>query len=267
MKKVIPIILLCACLIVPALNLYGIDILTENKEGKSGETVDVNIYLATYAGEQISAFGLNFNYNYENLSFMSKEDIKCDLTQNFDLLRGNEAKGGTIIISGIEPSDPILANSIGCFLKLKFKIRDGAVPGKYPMTIDNLVDNIEGANVINGTFTITAPQGTKTVDIYSNGSVFRANDTLRIGVKVINSSEDVLNMYAALMVGNNLFFYPQWNKTPHATQINPGIWDEPIAVIPMPQNPPVGTYNFVSAITDLQTVQVFGVDSVIVELK
>ena len=266
MKNAILFILLCASIFISDINAYCIDILVENKEAKPGETVEVKIYIATY-DKQVSAFGLNFNYEYKNLSFVVDSNSRCDLTQNFALIRGNEIEGGTVVICGIEASNPIGVETIGCFLSITLNVRDDAVAGVYPLTIDTLVDNIEGAIVINGSFTITAPPNTKLVDIYSNGNIFTTGDTLRIGVKVINTSDDILNMFAALMVGDTFFFYPEWNKNPFATQIDNGIWDESIAVIPVPQNPPVGTYNFIAAITDIQVKHVLGVDSVIIELK
>ena len=267
MQKLLLGILIFSLFLFPDTDGYCIDILVDNGKGEPGDIVEINIYLATYSGETISAFGLVFNYDYGNLTYISGSDIEGDLTENFDFLQSNQKEGGKIVFSGVDSGDPIPENSLGSFLKVQLQVRNYAIPGDYPLTIDELVDNLEEANVINGQFTIPAPPAATFVDIYSNGTTFGPNDTMQINVNVINSSEDVINMFAALVIGETYFFYPLWDKTPHPTEVIPGLWDDAIAVIPLQQNRPVGTYTFAAAITDYEVKNVLGFDSVTVQIK
>ena len=105
------------------------------------------------------------------------------------------------------------------------------------------------------------------VDIYSNNSTFIPGDTIRINVKVDNSNYDNVDMYAAIPLRGMFFWYPEWGNIPQPTLINSGIWDEVIANIPLSQESPVGTYTFYAAITDYDTINVLGIDSVTITIE
>lgn len=265
MKKIILSVLFFAFMLDIVSTLNGMILLVEDDTGRPGEIVTVDIYIHTEVGEKVSAFGLNYNYDFSNLSFVHDSDAKCDLTQDFDYLLTNEAKDGTVIISGISATTPVGENNTGCFLSVQLEVRENSISGKYPMTIDNLTDFLEGAAVYNGLFEVIEPSVPK-VDIYSNGSTFGAGDTLQISVKVDNITSDTLYMFAALYLGGNFFFYPQWNKTPTPTDINPGVWDEAILVLFLPVNCPIGTFTFYSAITDIQIANILAIDSVTIQI-
>jgi hypothetical protein len=164
-KKLFFLALSFLSIIIFSTNAHAINIVVHDGSGTPGNTVEVDIDITTQSVEQVWAFGLHFNYNKTNLTMTnSNTELKCDLTQNFDFLQTNDpGNNGTVIISGVESTDPIPGNSSGCFLKIMLQISNSAAGGQYPMTIDNLVDDIAGANVTNGTFTVIAPTLTPTL--------------------------------------------------------------------------------------------------------
>ncbi len=68
MKKIVFINLFLVCLLVPTILVFGVDILIQDASGKPGDTVPVNIYIHTEIGEEISAFNLDFNYDFSKKS-------------------------------------------------------------------------------------------------------------------------------------------------------------------------------------------------------
>ena len=73
-------------------------------------------------------------------------------------------------------------------------------------------------------------------------------------------------MYAALLLRGDLYWYPVWDGTPHATIIDTGLWEETIAVIPLGTVRPIGTYNFYAAIVEHDTVNVLNLDGVTITI-
>ena len=113
--------------------------------------------------------------------------------------------------------------------------------------------------------TIT-PTPEQNVDIYANGSSFTSGDTININVKVDNYSGNKIDMYAAIFLGGNLYWYPSWDENPNSTEINTITWGKTIAEIPLGENRPIGSYNFYAAITAQGTTDVLGLDGVIINI-
>jgi hypothetical protein len=105
------------------------------------------------------------------------------------------------------------------------------------------------------------------VDIYANTSSFTSGETINISVKVENNSNNAIDMYAAILIGNYLFWYPLWDNSPHTNEIQPGIWDQIIATIQVSNNIPIGSYSFYAAITEHGTYNIKGLDSVTITIR
>ncbi len=82
-----------------------------------------------------------------------------------------------------------------------------------------------------------------------------------------NPSDGTVDMYAALLLGTNLYFYPLWDSTPHATEIGYGIWDNKIAEFRYTQDIPPGEYSFYTAIAEHGTYDIIELDSVTIAIK
>ena len=100
------------------------------------------------------------------------------------------------------------------------------------------------------------------IDIYANGSSFTSGETIFINVKVDKTSENIVDMYAAILLGETFYWYPVWDMTPHPTVISRNIREFLIAEIPLEEDRPLGTYNFYAAITEHDTYNVLGIDAV-----
>jgi len=109
--------------------------------------------------------------------------------------------------------------------------------------------------------------GDPSVDIYANGETFGPGDTMEISVKVDNSLNESIDLYVAISVNGLLFWYPVWDNTPYATEIDPGIWNNIIASFTLTSDRPVGSYNFYSAITEQDSFNLLGLDSITVNLE
>ncbi|MBU1626106.1 hypothetical protein KKB18_01950 [bacterium] len=106
-----------------------------------------------------------------------------------------------------------------------------------------------------------------TVDIYANENTFTSGDTINISIKVDNTSGGLIDMYAALPIGNLIFWYPVWDETPYATEIAIDTWDQVIANIPVISSIPSGNYTFYAAITVHDEINIIGLDSVTITIK
>jgi sugar lactone lactonase YvrE len=103
------------------------------------------------------------------------------------------------------------------------------------------------------------------VNIYANTCSFTYDEKVEISVKVDNP-EGSLDMYAAFLIGETLYFYPSWDNTPHATEIEKGIWDHVIFSFDETAGIPDGSYNFYTAITKHNTTDVIGLDRVTINI-
>jgi hypothetical protein len=74
-------------------------------------------------------------------------------------------------------------------------------------------------------------------------------------------------MYAAILLGETLYFYPLWDSTPHATEIGKGTWDNKILEFQYTSDILPGNYYFYAAIAEHGTYDVLGLNSVTVALK
>ncbi len=73
-------------------------------------------------------------------------------------------------------------------------------------------------------------------------------------------------MYSMLPLGNNFYWYPLWDKSPHPTEIAPGVWDNIIANFLLPTTIPEASFTFYAAITNHNTYNLIDSDSVTVAL-
>ena len=105
------------------------------------------------------------------------------------------------------------------------------------------------------------------VDIYSNATSFHPGDTAEISVKVVNPTDEIVDMYAAVMLNGLLFFYPLWDELPHATEIEKGTWDEVIASFYITSSIPSGSYTFYTAIAEHNTANIIDFDSVTISIN
>ena len=106
---------------------YAVDLIVENESGEPGDTVEVDIDIQTYTGEEIWSFGLQFNYNKTNL-LMTNDDneLKCDLTQAFIVNSNDPGDNGIVIIGAYTTGDPISENTSGCILRIVINVRNDA---------------------------------------------------------------------------------------------------------------------------------------------
>ena len=104
------------------------------------------------------------------------------------------------------------------------------------------------------------------VDIYANKSLLGHGDTLEIFVKVENPDYKLIDMYAAFPMGELFYWYPVWDNIPHPTEIGKGTWERKI-IIQYLSFPPAGKYTYYAAITEHNTINIIGLDSVTVTVK
>ena len=88
-----------------------------------------------------------------------------------------------------------------------------------------------------------------------------------INVKVENTKEVHIDMYAAIILGGKLYWYPVWDINPHSTEIEPGTYDEKIVEIPVSDLIPAGYYTFFAAVTEHETINIFEIDSVTIKIN
>ena len=105
------------------------------------------------------------------------------------------------------------------------------------------------------------------VDIYANDSSFWKGETASINVKVENTTNDTVDMYACIVLGGNYYWYPSWNNDPKATDIEHGTWDETILSFLVSDTHPAGYYTFYTAITEHGTTNIFHIDSVTIRIE
>jgi len=74
-------------------------------------------------------------------------------------------------------------------------------------------------------------------------------------------------MYAALLVGDTFLFYPVWDKTPHSKELGTNSWEDEILNIQYTTAIPKGSYSFYAVITDHNTINIIGLDSVTVKFE
>jgi len=109
-------------------------------------------------------------------------------------------------------------------------------------------------------------QQDSTVDISANGSSFTSGDTIIISVRVDNNTTGIIDMYAAIPLNGLFYWYPVWNNTPHANEMSIGTNNVPIAEIPISESRPIGSYTFYSAITEHNTINLLGLDSITITI-
>jgi len=101
------------------------------------------------------------------------------------------------------------------------------------------------------------------VRISSNQEVYRMGDTIEVNVNVSNPTDmEYLDMYAAIFLSGNLFWYPNWGVTPEPKVINDSKDSTLIARIEYNSFIPPGNYSFYAAITHHGSVSVIDIASV-----
>ena len=109
------------------------------------------------------------------------------------------------------------------------------------------------------------------IDIYSNKTIYNPWNEVVISVKVDNKSSEDVKMFAAVLYQGAFYFYSTWDLNPfaesHATQVSAGtVWDNPILRIPFFIKAK-GTFTFYAAITDMDKVNILGIDSVTITIN
>jgi hypothetical protein len=104
------------------------------------------------------------------------------------------------------------------------------------------------------------------VDIYSVKSEFTAGDTININVKVENNGSMPIDMYSAIPIGVNFYWYPLWDVSPHQNVMIPGTNDENIVSLNLNSDRPLGTFTFYAAITEHGTINIIGIDSITITI-
>ncbi|MBU1627239.1 hypothetical protein KKB18_07715 [bacterium] len=218
--------------------LLAMDLIVNDGFGSKGETVEINIDLNTHDGEEVFAFGLEFNYDIENLRMVNEDmEVICDLIPDFIIQSNDPQNNGSVIIGGYTTDNPIPENSSGCFLKILLEVRAEASYGDYPMTLDKLEDNLVGAYIKNGTFSIISGDFPPTLSdaavIPDSGNqntffeymvnykdpdggeplikrIFINEKSKSMNVKSATSSNILFNLYISgkeLNVGNNQYYF------------------------------------------------------------
>ena len=101
-------------------------------------------------------------------------------------------------------------------------------------------------------------------DIYANKNEFGDGDKIIISVKVDNLFDSSIDLYAALVMEDIIYFYPSWQKEPEFSELGFGIWDVKILETPTLNDPPKRVFPFYAVITEHNTLNVIGLDSVAV---
>ncbi|MBU1625936.1 PQQ-binding-like beta-propeller repeat protein [bacterium] len=105
------------------------------------------------------------------------------------------------------------------------------------------------------------------VEIMSNEESYTVGDMIEIAVRVDNPSLDTVDLYAALLAGTTLLWYPMWNDIPYPTVVDEEIWFETIASFTCVPEIPPGNYSFYAAITQNRTYEVIDIDSVTIRIE
>ena len=111
------------------------------------------------------------------------------------------------------------------------------------------------------------------IEITSNQKRYNKGDPLKIDVQVNNKSNEIIDMYAAVPLLDpkgsiKYYFYPDWNKEPHASMVDPGktmsftILDYKSLMHNAPAK-----FTFYAAITEHNTLNVIDLDSVTISLN
>jgi len=104
------------------------------------------------------------------------------------------------------------------------------------------------------------------VTIYHDGAFSQPGDVLNLRVNVLNTRSNPMDLYIAGSIAGNFYWYPLWNMTPSATQIERGIWDE--IILSVPYNPAIkGTFTFYAAILDQGGLDLVDLNSIILKLN
>ncbi|MBU1625787.1 hypothetical protein KKB18_00280 [bacterium] len=116
--------------------------------------------------------------------------------------------------------------------------------------------------------------GKPQVDIYANKNMskdyfkpYTPGNTVKIGCKVNNPKSEEIDMYAAILLGNVLYWYPAWDGTPHPTIVETGVWNENIAELKIEEGFPGGTFPFYAAITEHDTYNLLYLDFVEITIE
>jgi hypothetical protein len=105
------------------------------------------------------------------------------------------------------------------------------------------------------------------IDIYTNKSSFFPGDTVEIGIKVVNPSEEIVDLYAALLLDGNYYWYPLWDMTPVPIKIDTNFWDENILTFAYTDTIPQGIYSFYAVVVEHNTDTLIGKDSISIEIN
>ena len=104
---------------------------------------------------------------------------------------------------------------------------------------------------------------TPQVGLYkSEPGYYYFDDIVEVGYKVNNPWEEYIDLYVALFLNGNLFWYPVWDNSPHPTEIEQGYFKKSIANFQITSSIPPGDYYFYAAITKHGTSDIIGLASI-----
>jgi len=107
------------------------------------------------------------------------------------------------------------------------------------------------------------------VRIYANQETYYFDDTMEISVQLSNPEKELIDLYAAILLGGTFYFFPDWGKTPAPNEFEADNWEETIISLQCEKDKiPVGDYTFYVVITehdkynvidsDMQKIKVIG---------
>ncbi|MBU1627918.1 hypothetical protein KKB18_11160 [bacterium] len=99
------------------------------------------------------------------------------------------------------------------------------------------------------TATATRTSSTPYCGIYANGTSFKPGDTLIISAWVDCRQFSLVDLYIGIPISGLWFWYPAWDTMPHPIEFEWEYWKDDIAVMPLSEDRPVGTYTFYATLT------------------
>ncbi len=168
------LILLCnmSFVSVYATDSFEVTLSSENIEGTCGDIVTVPVYIDSSA--QIMSAVVQFKYDETALEYVPYEKAYDKGTLSFSITSAALTQADSSVIGSYFAATKNI-NGNGTLIKLRFRIKEGAAPGTYPISyvktdVMNIDEQYASVRSVNGSVTVsgsTAVMG----DVDSNGKI------------------------------------------------------------------------------------------------